>query len=561
MKSFKLKNKANRTKLQEDIAKYKKQRNLVVKLNRDSKLRYFHNIETSKNSKPFWNVCKPYFSNKHAHGDSKIILIENEKITNNANEVIKKETLLVSNDVIAKTFNKHFAETVETLNTFEWPSNNTDLLNDQLTAIIKKFRNHPSIIKLKSKYNFQEKFSFKPVPVKYVESIIKNIPNNRAAGGEIPLHILKQSGFTYQMLTDCINGALSQGIFPDSLKLANITPVHKKDETTDKENYRPVSVLPLFSKIFEKVIYDQLSQYLEKYLNSLLCGFWKAHSSQHAPFKLLQVWQEELDKSGFVGTILMDLSKAYDSLPHDLLFEKFEAYGIDKNGLNLIHSYQINRKQRTKISSSYSEWYDIVRGVPQGSILGPLFFNLFINDLFLFIERTNICNFADDNTIYSCNINLQTILKDLKYDMQNILNWFKVNSMKPNPNKFQSMILGKSTRQSIILNINNVKIRKSSSLRLTFKDHINILLCRTNFKLHTLRRIRKYLTAVKAKLLYNAFINSQFIYASITWMFCHKQDYLKIEKNQYKALKIVYNSNESYEELLLRNNKVSIHQR
>ena len=90
------------------------------------------------------------------------------------------------------------------------------------------------------------------------------------------------------MLADCINGALSQGIFPDSLKLANITPVHKKGETTDKENYRPVSVLPLFSKIFEKAIYDQLSQYLEKYLNSLLCGFRKAHSSQHALFKLLQ---------------------------------------------------------------------------------------------------------------------------------------------------------------------------------------------------------------------------------------------------------------------------------
>ena len=163
-------------------------------------------------------------------------------------------------------------------------------------------------IKLKSKYNFQEKFSFKPVPVKYVESIIKNIPNIRAAGGELPLHILKQSGFTYQMSTDCINDALSQGIFPDSLKLANVTPVHKKDETTVKENYRPVSVLPLFSKIFEKVIYGQLSQYLEKDLNGLLCGFREAHSSQHALFKLLQAWQEELDKSGFVGTIVMDLS-------------------------------------------------------------------------------------------------------------------------------------------------------------------------------------------------------------------------------------------------------------
>ena len=169
---------------------------MVVKLNRYSKLRYFVNIETPKNSKPFWNECKPYFSNKHVHGDSKIILIEKEKITNNSNEVIKKETLLVSNDEIAKTFNKHFVETVETLNTFEWPSNNTDLLNDQLTTIIKKFRNRPSIVKLKSKYNFQEKFPFKTVPVKHVESIIKNIPNNREAGGEIPLHILKQSGFT-----------------------------------------------------------------------------------------------------------------------------------------------------------------------------------------------------------------------------------------------------------------------------------------------------------------------------------------------------------------------------
>ena len=142
--------------------------------------------------------------------------------------------------------------------------------------------------------------------------------------------------------------------------------------------------------------------------------------------------------------------------------------------------------------------------------------------------------------------------------------------MKPNPKKFQFMILGKSTRQSIIVNINNVKIRESSSVvllgltidnRLTFKDHINILLRRASFKLHALRRIRKYLTAVKARLLYNAFINCQFNYASIIWMFCHKQDYLKIEKIPYKALKIVYNINESYEELLLCNNDVSIHQK
>ena len=114
-------------------------------------------------------------------------------------------------------------------------------------------------MKLKSKLNFQETFSFRPVLVKYVENITKNIPSNKASGGEIPLDDLKQPGFAYQMLTDCINEALSRGIFPDSLKFANITPVHKKDAATGKKNGRPVSVLPLFSKTFEKVIYDQLN--------------------------------------------------------------------------------------------------------------------------------------------------------------------------------------------------------------------------------------------------------------------------------------------------------------
>ena len=475
---------------------------MVVNLNRESKTQYFDNIQTSKHSKPFWDKCKPFFSNKHAHGDSKIILIEKENIMANKNEVVQKETLLVNNDEIAEILNNHFSETVEKLNTFEWPSNGKyeNMHNEKLTTIIKKFENLPSIMKIKSKYTIQEKFSIKPVTVKDIENIIKNMPNNKASGGEIPLNILKQSRFTYKMLTDCINDAIvGEDIFPDSLKFGDITPVHKKDETTNKENYRPISVLPLISKFFERIIHDQLSEYLEKYINSILCGFRKGHSTQHALFKLLQAWQEELDKGGLVG----------------------------KAALNLISNYLSHRKQRTKIGSSYSDWYEIIRGVPQGSILGPLLFNIFINDLFLFIEKTKICNFADDNTIYSCNNNLQTILKNLKHDMVNVLKWFKVNSMKANPKKFQFMILGKSTRQTIILNINNIKIRESQNVellgltidnRLTFKDHINMLCRRAGYKLHALRRIRKYLTLEKSKLLYNAFINNQFNYASIIWM-------------------------------------------
>ena len=114
----------------------------------------------------------------------------------------------------------------------------------------------------------QEKKIFQPVSVKDVEHIIINIPSNKTSGEDISSQILKQFGFTYQILTDYINDAINKGVFPDSLKITNNTPAHKKDKPTDKEKYRPVNVLPLLSKVFERLLYDQLSEYLEKYLRT-----------------------------------------------------------------------------------------------------------------------------------------------------------------------------------------------------------------------------------------------------------------------------------------------------
>ena len=210
--------------------------------------------------------------------------------------------------------------------------------------IIKNFSNHPSIIKIKHKFKLNKKFSFQCV------SVEKSLPSDKATVGEISANVLKNCENCFFDLTNCINEAIRNNKFPDSLKLSNITPVFKKLDPSDKANYIDQS---LFYHYYQKY------EYLQNFLSELLCGFRKAHSTQHALFRLIQKWQEELDSGGYVGTILMDFSKAYECLSHDLLIAKLEAYGLDVGSLNFLLDYLSLRKHRTKLGSSYSKWSEI----------------------------------------------------------------------------------------------------------------------------------------------------------------------------------------------------------
>ena len=162
----------------------------------------------------------------------------------------------------------------------------------------------------------------------------------------------------------------------------------------------------------------------------------------------------------------MDLSKAYDCLPHDLLLAKLASFGFGTSSLNLLHSYLSNRKQHVKIGTTFSDWHCVLSGVPQGSILGPLLFNIFLNDLMLRIEKSQICNFADDNTLYASGENIGDVATCLEVDMENILKWFDSNRMVANPNKFQVMFLGLPKNSNICIEVGDLVLVPKDNVKL-----------------------------------------------------------------------------------------------
>ena len=204
-------------------------------------------------------------------------------------------------------------------------------------------------------------------------------------------------------------------------------------------------MLPAMSKIFERVLFDQLTKFSNKFLSPLLRRFRKVYRTQFALVNLHQKWKESLDEpGGIVANLLMHLSKAYDCVNHEQFFAKLAAYRLNEGSLRLIQNYLSKRKYRMNIGSSLSEWLEIIIGVPHGSTLGSILFNIFINDLLLFIKKTDVCNFADDTTLYKCGSDIDIVLENLEMDANIAINWLNNNEMVANPQKFQLMFLARN---------------------------------------------------------------------------------------------------------------------
>ena len=270
------------------------------------------------------------------------------------------------------------------------------------------------------------------------------------------------------------------------------------------------------------------------------------------------------------GGILMDLSKAFDTINHQLLIAKLYAYGFDKNALALILNYLSDRWQRTKINSSFSTWSELMQGVPQGSVLGPLLFNIYINDLFYEYTETEMCNFADDTTIYACDNNLKNLIRKLELDTLSAILWFENNYMILNKTKCHFLISG-NTHEHLWAKVGNEMIWESSKEKLlginldnnlTFKDHVSTLCKKAGQKVTALARLVKYMPFHKRRILLKTFIESQFSYCPLIWMFCGRKLNRKINHIHERALRFVYDDYTStFESLLEKDKSVSIHHR
>ena len=283
---------------------------------------------------------------------------------------------------------------------------------------------------------------------------------------------------------------------------------------------------------------------------------------------LLEKWKTCVDQKQICEALLTDLSKAFDCLPHDLIIAKLNAYGFSLSAFRLIHDYLSNRKQRTKINLTYSSWEEILFGVPQGSILGPLLFNIFMCDLFFILEEIDIASFADDTTPYAIGNSVDEIRNLLENTSKKLFKWFSDNQMKANPDKCHFLMSSDENINLIIEDqaISNSKCQKLLGIKndnkLSFNEHLDEMCKKAGQKLNALARLTPFMNIRKRRVLLNAFFISQFSYCPLIWIYHSRKYNNKINRLHERCLRIIYSDKKStFDELLKKDGSVSIHTR
>ena len=330
------------------------------------------------------------------------------------------------------------------------------------------------------------------------------------------MYLIKNSfDLISEPLAQLINLSLTTGVFPDKLKVAKVIPIYKAENSENFSNYRPISLLTNFSKIFERAMYKRLITFVEQY-EILYCyqfGFRKNHSTSMALIHLVNKITSAIDRKETTAGVFLDLSKAFDTIDHDILFDKLEHYGIGGLALTWIKSYFFERKQFVEFNQTCSSEQTNKCGVPQGSILGPLFFILYINDLPNASKVTEILIFADDTSIFYSHSDPKHLESVLNEELKKVDVWMKGNKLCVNIEK-TNYIIFKSNRKSVATNFS---LCFGNKLLEQKKDHISYISKKISKSVGIMHRSRFNLSSKTKLSLYCTLIYSYITYCNLVW--------------------------------------------
>ena len=487
------------------------------------------------------------------------------------NKSSMKKTWAILNSALGKKYNNRFPKKIQLHDKVICEDKHiVNIFNEQFINAGKDIKHKiPKVNEIFTQYMphpIKNSMFIDSVDTHEIRSIINKLKAKSSSGFDnISCKMVKLSTYyIIEPITHIINVSLNTGVVPKNMKVAKVVPIFKKGAPADPNNYRPVSLLPSFSKILERVMFNKIIKFTEIHgiLFNHQYGFRAKHSTIHPIIHLLNDCARNYNKSASESTlaIFCDLSKAFDVINHNILFDKLYTYGIRGIALEWLHSYLNDRKQYVNINQHNSDKLDIQCGVPQGSILGPLLFLIYVNDLSYF-ENTNILSFADDTTIYSSSTCIETLFTESNYQINALYKWFCANELYINASKTNYMIFSPpniridTSRYHISIGDktieragNEMAVKSVKFLgihideHLVWNSHIAYIKAKISKSLFAIRQLRHILPCVNLLNLYNALLHPHLSYGLLVWGNANQTHINKIISIQKKAIRLTSKS-------------------